>query len=174
MGILLRYAGRGCSDQSESDQSLFSMLHSSKDIPPRLDGETGMCLKPIRMKAEHPSTTLPSSARIHFGRVYEVCHHIHLKSLGLIHDSSMENLLEQYRSSYAKEGARTQNNATDRSVLPADMDIVKDLRRDIRTVVPNARSTKSIRTPGEMSDDEVMAGDVIFNHHRLARLKYRP
>jgi hypothetical protein len=133
------------------------MLHSSKDIPPRLDGETGMCLKPIRMKAEHPSTTLPSSARIHFGRVYEVRHQVHLKSLGLIHDSSMENLLEQYRSSYAKEGAPTQNNATDRSVLPADMDIVKDLRRDIRTVVPDARY--SIRQPGLLYDDEQMSDD---------------
>lgn len=61
-------------------------------------GETGITLVPIRMKAEHPSTALPRSARIHFGRVYEISHDMAIESLGLIHVDSMETLKLQFEA----------------------------------------------------------------------------
>ncbi|KAE8138588.1 hypothetical protein BDV38DRAFT_292185 [Aspergillus pseudotamarii] len=127
-------AGKGCGDQP--DQELFAIFHSSKEIPPPLTGETGMRLQPIRMKAEHPSTALPSSARICFGRVYEVFHDVNLKSLGLIHDVSMENLQLQFSSHCPKasENDNQEEAVTDFTVSPADINVVKDIREDINTV----------------------------------------
>lgn len=57
--------------------------------------ETGMVLDPIRMKPDHPSTALPSSSRVHFGRIYEISHSAQVKPLGLIHTGSMEKLISQ-------------------------------------------------------------------------------
>ncbi|GKZ63422.1 hypothetical protein AnigIFM49718_011830 [Aspergillus niger] len=90
------YSGRGCSDQP--DQELFAILHSLKHIPYPLPEETRMGIQPLRLKPEHPSTVLPSTARIHFGRVYEIKHDVELKNIGLIHSSSMDILSSQFES----------------------------------------------------------------------------
>ncbi|KAI3007493.1 hypothetical protein CBS147346_3302 [Aspergillus niger] len=90
------YSGRGCSDQP--DQELFAILHSLKHIPDPLPEETRMGIQPLRLKPEHPSTVLPSTARIHFGRVYEIKHDVELKNIGLIHSSSMDILSSQFES----------------------------------------------------------------------------
>ncbi|KAL2836906.1 hypothetical protein BJX68DRAFT_273307 [Aspergillus pseudodeflectus] len=139
------YAGTGCSYQP--DQSLFGILHSSKEIPPPVDKETGMRLmKPVRLKADHPSTTLPSTARIHYGRVYEVKHDVQLKSIGLIHDSSMETLLEQFNGSYTCRGVQTGDKVpaggdqvpetvTDSTVSPADVELVCSIRKDVNRIL---------------------------------------
>ncbi|GKZ26891.1 hypothetical protein AbraIFM66951_012042 [Aspergillus brasiliensis] len=135
------YAGRGASDQL--DQELFAVLHSSKDIPVLLENEINIKLKPVRLKAEHPSTALPSSARIHFGRVYEVKHGIKVKGIGLIHDSSMETLLTQFEShlasnaasdSPAQAGRLQADSSADSTVTPVNFSIVKEIRDSIRSV----------------------------------------
>ncbi|RDK45772.1 hypothetical protein M752DRAFT_311910 [Aspergillus phoenicis ATCC 13157] len=90
------YSRRGCSDQP--DQELFAILHSLKHIPDPLPEETRMGIQPLRLKPEHPSTVLPSTARIHFGRVYEIKHDVELKNIGLIHSSSMDILSSQFES----------------------------------------------------------------------------
>ncbi|GLA52173.1 hypothetical protein AnigIFM63604_008808 [Aspergillus niger] len=90
------YSGRGCSDQP--DQELFAILHSLKYVPDPLPEETRMGIQPLRLKPEHPSTVLPSTARIHFGRVYEIKHDVELKNIGLIHSSSMNILSSQFES----------------------------------------------------------------------------
>ncbi|PYH71141.1 uncharacterized protein BO88DRAFT_479287 [Aspergillus vadensis CBS 113365] len=88
--------GRGCSDQP--DQELYAILHSSKDIPNPLPEETRMSIQPIRLKLEQPSTVLPSSARIYFGRVYEIKHDVELNNVGFVLGSSMDILSSQFES----------------------------------------------------------------------------
>ncbi|RAK84795.1 hypothetical protein BO79DRAFT_274483 [Aspergillus costaricaensis CBS 115574] len=86
--------GRGCSDQP--DQELYANLYSSKYIPEPLPEETRMNSQPIRLKLEQLSTVLPSAARIHFGRVYEIKHDVELNNVGLVHGSSMDILSSQF------------------------------------------------------------------------------
>lgn len=95
-----------------------------------------MHLRPIRMKADHPSLTLPDSARIHFGRVYEVEHDVQVKQLGLIHDTSIQDLLSQFEL-YAPKLKPEDNQVIkrwreiqerDSEVLPADVNTVEDIR----------------------------------------------
>ncbi|GAQ45641.1 hypothetical protein An12g08700 [Aspergillus niger] len=90
------YSGRGCSDQP--DQELYAILYSSKYIPDPLPEETRMNSQPIRLKLEQLSTVLPSTARVHFGRVYEIKHDVELNNVGLVHGSSMDILSSQFES----------------------------------------------------------------------------
>ncbi|KAL4768732.1 hypothetical protein BDW60DRAFT_219485 [Aspergillus nidulans var. acristatus] len=71
-----------CGASDQPDQELSAILHSSKHAPAPLPKETEIRLRPIRLKAEHPSTALPSTDRIHFGRVYKIQHQVMLKSIG--------------------------------------------------------------------------------------------
>ncbi|BCS02945.1 uncharacterized protein AKAW2_61209S [Aspergillus luchuensis] len=57
-----------------------------------------MTSQPIRLKLEQPSTVLPSSARIYFGRVYEIKHDVELNNVGLVLGSSMNILSSQFES----------------------------------------------------------------------------
>ncbi|KAI1660283.1 hypothetical protein F4813DRAFT_351563 [Daldinia decipiens] len=105
------YSRRGCGDQS--DQELFGILHSSEESPPHMTNETGMILAPIRMKSDHPSKALPRTARIHYGRVYEIPHNLPVESIGLVHDASMEVLHDQFEANMPtrryKRGGTTHN-----------------------------------------------------------------
>ncbi len=99
------------------------------------------------MKAEHPSTALPQSARIHFGRAYEIEHHTPVQPLGLIHATSMETLRSQFEAHVYRKGSRneeTSNPAPEREgdlpqddsqIEPADMVIVKEMRQNIMEVL---------------------------------------
>lgn len=89
-------SGRGCSDQP--DQELYAIIHSSKHIPDPLPEETRMNIQPIRLELEQLSTVLPSAARIHFGRVYEIKHDVELNNIGLVLGSSMDILSSQFES----------------------------------------------------------------------------
>jgi hypothetical protein len=160
--VIYRYAGLGCSDQG--DQALFAILHSSKEVPTPLKNEAGMVLTPIRMKPEHPSTALPNSTRIHFGRPYGISHNAPVKSIGLIHTGSMEKLMLQsvshvYRNAL-DNGARLSESQNcgvvgeeaadvfaanmlfrdsimdvDKDITPADIGVVKDIRSTIMEVL---------------------------------------
>ncbi|OJI80216.1 hypothetical protein ASPTUDRAFT_78354 [Aspergillus tubingensis CBS 134.48] len=90
------YSGRGCSDQP--DQELYAIIYSSKYIPDPLPEETRMNSQPIRLKLEQLSTVLPSTARVHFGRVYEIKHDVESNNVGLVHGSSMDILSSQFES----------------------------------------------------------------------------
>ncbi|OJZ85354.1 hypothetical protein ASPFODRAFT_62011 [Aspergillus luchuensis CBS 106.47] len=90
------YSGRGCSNQP--DQELYAILHSSKHIPDPVPEEARMTSRPIRLKLEQPSTVLPRSARIYFGRVYEIKHDVELNIVGLVLGSSMNILSSQFES----------------------------------------------------------------------------
>ncbi|CZR69574.1 uncharacterized protein PAC_19474 [Phialocephala subalpina] len=151
------YAGLGSSDQA--DQNLFAILHSSKEVPTPLEKETGMVLTPIRMKPEHPSTVLPNSSRIHFGRAYGISHKMAVKPLGLIHAGSMEKLMSQSvahacrnnpdnsaqlseSQSYGVAGGEVMdvfsgNRKMDinKDIIPADMEVAKDMRNSIMDVL---------------------------------------
>lgn len=108
-----------------------------------LPDETRMILSPIRMKTDHPSTALPRSARIHFGRAYEVDHFLSVQSIGLVHPTSMETLINQFDANVFKPGsesslkrARDANEAVpDSDVKAADMEIVKAIRSDITEIL---------------------------------------
>jgi hypothetical protein len=132
------------------DQKLFAILHSSKEVPALQSDETGIVLSSIRMKAEHPSTALPHSARIHFGRAYEIEHTVPVRPLGLIHAGSMETLLSQFEVNvFKKRGTRSGDSQAakakeakvaqdDTKVGPADMAVVKEMRQSIMDVLgPN-------------------------------------
>lgn len=54
--------------------------------------------QPIRLKLEQLSTVLPSTACVHFGRVYEIKHDVELNNVGLVHGSSMDILSSQFES----------------------------------------------------------------------------
>ncbi|KAF7167793.1 hypothetical protein CNMCM5623_000981 [Aspergillus felis] len=143
------YAGRGCSDQV--DQDLFAILHSSKEVPEPLEAETRMTLKPVRMKADHPSMALPKSARIHFGRVYEVYHDAAVREIGLVHDSSMEGLISQFEArcpmelcSSEREEVQTRDNVgnitADDIIMPVDMDVARGMRESIQSAVGDTKA----------------------------------
>jgi hypothetical protein len=128
-----------------------------------LGGETGIVLSPIRMKPEHPSTTLPKAARIHFGRAYEVHHSVGVRPLGLIHAGSMETLISQFEEHCPRKESSNMNNRNtvegrqaeeystphggeeptrereqaqaDSTVEPADMQIVLNMRQSIIDVL---------------------------------------
>lgn len=142
------YARHGCGGQP--DQEMFSILYSGQVPPQPFPNETGMVLAPIRMKPEHPSTTLPKSARIHFGRAYEVAHSMPIQPLGLIHPTSMETLLDQFEAQVPRtvgESKRSADGSTQASpftdslpqdepkVTAADMEVVKKMRQDINNVL---------------------------------------
>lgn len=160
--VVYRYAGLGCSDQA--DQDLFAILHSSKEIPTPFEKETGMVLTPVRMKPEHPSTALPNSTRIHFGRTYGISHMAAVKSLGLIHAGSMEKLMLQsvshvYRNTLDNSAQISESQScgvdgdevtddfapnmlfrngivdVDKDIIPADIEVVKNMRNTIMEVL---------------------------------------
>ena len=101
------------------------------------------------MKPHHPSTTLPRSARIHFGRAYEIVHQLPVQPLGLVHPTSMETLLDQFdanifRHTTDKKQVSTgipsgrdpfQVEALDDKVKVVDMEIVKEVRNNITKVL---------------------------------------
>lgn len=156
-----RYAGLGCSNQV--DQDLFAILHSSKEVPMPLENETDMALAPIRMKPEHPSTALPISARIHFGRAYAINHKIPVKSLGLIHVGSMQNLIlaseAHIRKNNSSNNLQTPESHNlevaedfidrDQHIIPADMEVVKDMRNSIMDVLGRNISLTTHPAPKE-------------------------
>jgi len=134
----------------QPDQHLFGIIHSAKEIPPPERGEAGLSLMPLRMKAEHPSTALPHTARIHYGRAYEIGHNVPVRPIGLIHAGSMETLQSQFQSNVSKDGIQTGEKETpgskldrfleilqdedsedDAAVLPADMEMVKSTQQRI-------------------------------------------
>jgi hypothetical protein len=153
-----RYAGLGCSTQT--DQELFATLHSSKEVPPPLEKEIRMTLAPIRMKPEHPSTALPISTRIHFGRAYVIGHKMPVKSLGLIHAGSMQKLISQAAAHVYRIGSgytlqdlesyiRVIEEPTDQHIIPADMEIVRSMRSSIMDVLGRNISLSSYPAPEE-------------------------
>ncbi|KAL3431279.1 hypothetical protein BDV09DRAFT_188560 [Aspergillus tetrazonus] len=88
--------------------------------------------------SDHPGQ---GSTRIHFGRVYEIQHQVMLKSIKLIHDSSMETLLSQFESHLANNsainsageaGGGQANGLADTTVSPANISIIKEIRDSIR------------------------------------------
>ena len=131
-----------------------------------------MVLLPIRMKPEHPSTALPKSSRIHFGRAYEIRHLIAVKSLGLIHAASMETLISQSErhlcmvdhhdepieteyDSYSIEALEKwatyqfREPSPEPDVIPADMEVVKDIRNNIQSVLGKEHSLLDHKAPDE-------------------------
>jgi hypothetical protein len=110
------------------------------------------------MKAEHPSTALPQSARIHFGRAYEIEHDVPVRPLGLIHDASMEMLLKQFEGNVFKENGESivekkegkHDEKGDKQVKPADMGVVKDMRQSIMDVLEGDISPYSHMPPREV------------------------
>ncbi|KAI1642247.1 uncharacterized protein F4817DRAFT_353380 [Daldinia loculata] len=143
------YSRRGCGDQP--DQELFGILHSSKEPPHPMDNETGMVLAPIRMKSDHPSTALPRTARIHYGRAYEISHHLPVESIGLVQDASMEVLLDQFEASVPRikdEGdGTTQNQIPEPQIEAANLDVAKTIRMDIATVLGSKMSPADYSSP---------------------------
>lgn len=154
-----RYAGLGCSTQI--DQELFAILHSGKEVPIPLEKEIDVTLAPIRMKPEHPSTALPISSRIHFGRAYGIGHDIPVKPLGLIHAGSMEKLISQseahvYRTRpgsnlqiFESQNLRVVEEPIDQHIIPADMEVVKSMRYSIMDVLGRNLSLSSHPAPRE-------------------------
>jgi hypothetical protein len=77
------HARGGCSKQK--DQDYYTIIYSSKDPPAPLEGETGLALPPLRIKAQYLSTTLSSASRLYFGKIYEIHHECPVWPLGLVH-----------------------------------------------------------------------------------------
>ena len=50
----------------------------------------------IRIKAAHPSTALPSTSRVDFGRIYKVKHVVKSMDVGLIHIDSVETFTQHF------------------------------------------------------------------------------
>ncbi|KAL6697471.1 hypothetical protein J3F84DRAFT_369027 [Trichoderma pleuroticola] len=147
------YAKQGCGNQS--DQELHGVLSSSKTPPPLKHNETKISLSPVRMKPDHPSLALSSTARIHYGRAYEIDHRVPVQPLSLIHSASMEVLLNQFEANVARlqpgedlkdewEKAKLDNVDLQQrveDVTPSieaaytSMNIVKDMRKSMERVL---------------------------------------
>src|SRR3569833_645236 len=141
---MARYSRQGCGNQPE--QELHGVLSSSKTPPPLQPNETKVSLSPVRMKPDHPSLALSSTARIHYGRAYEIYHDLPVQSLGLVHPASMEALLDQFEAKVARlqpgeRGAskRTYDQMEAENSAPkieaADMSIVRVMRESIIEVL---------------------------------------
>jgi hypothetical protein len=107
------------------------------------------------MKAEHPSTALPHSARIHFGRAYEIEHGVPVRPLGLIHDGSMEMLLKQFEGNVFKNDGESivekkDDEEGDKQVKSADMEVVRDMRQSIMDVLGGNISPEWNEPPEEV------------------------
>ncbi|PVH77975.1 hypothetical protein DL98DRAFT_534220 [Cadophora sp. DSE1049] len=127
------YAGQGCKNQP--DQGLFSVIHSSK-VPPTLgNDEANVKLLPIRMRAHHPSTFLPLSARMHFGRVYEIPHNIPAKPLGVIDTDDMELLISQFEKVTRQENISEDLVVHNENIAVPDMTLVEEIRQNIVKVL---------------------------------------
>lgn len=129
-----------------------------------------MRMSPIRMKPEHPSTALPRSARVHFGRAYAISHAFPVLPLGLIHAGSMETLLSQFEENVARNGesdiTSSKDNETnggidiEAQVQPADICVAKEIRQQICDVLgPDARMGNFPQPLVEKVDDEQLEGD---------------
>jgi hypothetical protein len=139
--VWVRYARHCCGAQP--DQELFSVVHSGKEPPATFANEKGIVLLPIRMKPDHPSVALPKSARIHYGRAYQVDHDLPVQPLGQIHSTSIETLLDQFEANVFRGGTDSdpvsetifrkttpaQDENVDVEITAADMDIVRDKLR---------------------------------------------
>ncbi|KAK4074482.1 uncharacterized protein Triagg1_5078 [Trichoderma aggressivum f. europaeum] len=147
------YMKQGCGNQS--DQELHGVLSSEKSPPPLAPNETKVILSPVRMKPDHPSLALSNTARIHYGRAYEISHAIPVQPLGLIHPASMEVLINQFEANVTRlqpgedlgdeweedmpENINSQQKVED--VTPSikgaytRRNIVKDMRRSMKKVL---------------------------------------
>ena len=118
------------------------------------------------MKPDHPSTALPSTARIHFGRAYEIEHKIPVQPLGLVHPGSMETLLDQFEAKIVKlspEGMEEREYQTEHGIeepdlktqAAADMHIVKDMRESITKILGPKLSPAYHEPPTRSSIDSL-------------------
>ncbi|KAL6820889.1 hypothetical protein J3E69DRAFT_357255 [Trichoderma sp. SZMC 28015] len=129
------YAKQGCGDQS--DQELHGVLSSGKTPPPLKPNETKIILSPVRMKLDHPSLALSSTARIHYGRAYEIDHRLSVQPLGLIHPTSMEVLLGQFEVNLDNVDLqqRVKDVTHSKEAAYTSINIVKDMRRSMEKVL---------------------------------------
>jgi hypothetical protein len=110
------------------------------------------------MKAGHPSTAFLHSARIYFGRAYEIEHDVPVRPLGLIYDGSMEMLLKKFEGNVFKndgEGIVEKKDGKDdeegdKQVKPADIEVVKNMRQSIREVLGRKIFPSSREPPEEV------------------------
>ncbi|PKK49919.1 hypothetical protein CI102_8721 [Trichoderma harzianum] len=147
------YAKQGCGNQS--DQELHGVLSSGKTPPPLAPNETKVILSPVRMKPDHPSLALSNTARIHYGRAYEISHEIPVQPLGLVHPASMEVLLNQFEAHVTRvqpgedlgdeweeempedidPQQKVEDGTSDIKAAYTRMNIVKDMRRSMKKVL---------------------------------------
>lgn len=109
------------------------------------------------MKPEHPSTALPSTARIHYGRAYDFDHSRPVAPLGLIHPASMETLLDQFEAKVSKYEPRDESlgkpdehtdiEEPDPATEPADIQVVKEMRANIIKVLGKKLSPTEHQMP---------------------------
>ncbi|KAI1802395.1 hypothetical protein F4811DRAFT_401980 [Daldinia bambusicola] len=143
------YSRQGCGGQP--DQELFGILHSSNEPPPPMPNEKKMVLSPVQMKSDHPSTALPRTARIHYGRAYRIFHQLPVQSIGLIKDASMEVLLDQFEANvYRRKDDTTGLTPADvpePQAEAANMNTAKAIRENITSVLGPDMDPKIYQPP---------------------------
>ncbi|PMD30155.1 hypothetical protein L207DRAFT_592916 [Hyaloscypha variabilis F] len=92
----------GCSDLTPIEQENHGIIYSTTSPPQPLPHEKHLGKGKIRVKADHPSTSLPSTSRIDFSRVYRISHGIHNNAVGLVHEDSIEDLLSLFEETPSK------------------------------------------------------------------------
>ncbi|KAE8451379.1 hypothetical protein EG329_004008 [Mollisiaceae sp. DMI_Dod_QoI] len=92
-------------------------------------------LLPIRMKAHHPSAFLPNSARMHFGRVYEISHDIPVRPLGLIDTECMELMTSQFEEVTSQKHNYEDVAVDNKITKPTDMTLVEEIGQNIGKVL---------------------------------------
>ena len=168
------YGGQGSVRQP--DQSSHSILHCGKEPPRPLEGEVGMILPPIRMKAAHPSVALPPTARVQFGRVYRIDHDVQVKPLGLVHDESMAVLFSSFSKTCVQlsgpgpSGAAIPQNpaSMDSGAKPKPSAVSSKLAAQVQNLVKeaaegNRKVDKDLEYPEEYID--ALKAAFTFQHH---------
>lgn len=97
---ILTYNNRGVSDQgvNKADHGIvYTALEPPAaqwdELPNR--GESGMVPMAIRVIPDEVTEKLSLMARINYGRIYTIEHNVRVKSIGMVHPSSLPYLLRQ-------------------------------------------------------------------------------
>ncbi|WEW54679.1 hypothetical protein PRK78_000101 [Emydomyces testavorans] len=118
----------GCSRLSPEEQSNYAIIYTNSKPPSLLPGESNVTKTPIRIRADHPSTTLPTTARVDFSRVYQVKHDVWSKALGLVHEDCVETLLDQFEHTQSVEASKKFEDINGNTIRELDRAIVEEAK----------------------------------------------
>ncbi|OQN98508.1 hypothetical protein B0A48_15769 [Cryoendolithus antarcticus] len=106
--VVIRAGDRSCSalpiltyDHQGAKKRLLNasengIIFTGKAVPAGAPRVPGLLDQPIRVNADDPTDKLDVESLIHYGKVYTIEHNIKVKPFGMVHDNSVQPLLQQF------------------------------------------------------------------------------